>query len=43
VGRFGRTDLLPIRVEGGEVPAPTSEVEAAAAAIGQGRVEASPC
>jgi hypothetical protein len=39
---FGRPDLLPIRVEGGEVPEAASEVEAAAAAIGQGRVEASP-
>ena len=39
---FGRTDLLPIAVEGGEVPEPASDVEAAAAAIGQGRVEASP-
>jgi cell division protein FtsI/penicillin-binding protein 2 len=39
---FGRTDLLPIAVEGGEVPEPAGEVEAAAAAIGQGRVEASP-
>lgn len=39
---FGRTDLLPIAVEGGEYPDPTSEVDAAAAAIGQGRVEASP-
>jgi cell division protein FtsI/penicillin-binding protein 2 len=39
---FGRSDLLPIRAEGGEVPPPASDVEAAAAAIGQGRVEASP-
>ena len=39
---FGRPDLLPIAAEGGEVPEPASEVEAAAAAIGQGRVEASP-
>jgi type II secretory pathway pseudopilin PulG len=39
---FGRPDLLPIRVEGGEFPEPQSDVEAAAAAIGQGRVEASP-
>lgn len=39
---FGRPDLLPIRAEGGEVPDPTSEVDAAASAIGQGRVEASP-
>ena len=39
---FGREDLLPIRAEGGQFPEPTSEVEAAAAAIGQGRVEASP-
>lgn len=39
---FGRTELLPIRAEGGEFPPPSSEVDAAAAAIGQGRVEASP-
>jgi hypothetical protein len=39
---YGRDDLLPIAVEGGQVPAPASETEAAAAAIGQGRVEASP-
>ena len=39
---FGRTDLLPIAVEGGDVPEPQSDTEAAAAAIGQGRVEASP-
>jgi hypothetical protein len=39
---FGREDLLPIKVEGGQFPAPESDVEAAAGAIGQGRVEASP-
>lgn len=39
---FGRPDLLPIRAEGGEFPEPVSPVEAAAAALGQGRVEASP-
>lgn len=39
---FGRTDLLPIRAEGGTVPPPASPVEAAADAIGQGRVQASP-
>ena len=39
---FGREDLLPIKVEGGQVPEAESDVEAAAGAIGQGRVEASP-
>lgn len=39
---FGRTDLLPVRVESGSVPMPVGPEEAAAAAIGQGRVEASP-
>lgn len=39
---FDRADLLPLRAEGGQFPAPTSDVEAAAAALGQGRVEASP-
>ncbi|MCA1719831.1 MAG: penicillin-binding protein [Actinobacteria bacterium] len=39
---FARPDLLPIRAEGGEVPEPASAAEAAADAIGQGPVEASP-
>lgn len=39
---FGRDDLLPIAAEGGTVPDPQGATEAAAAAIGQGRVEASP-
>lgn len=39
---FGRTDLLPITTQGGTVPPPASPVEAAADAIGQGRVQASP-
>jgi hypothetical protein len=39
---FGQQDLLPIAGVGGEVPEPTSPQEAAADAIGQGRVGASP-
>lgn len=39
---FGRTDLLPIRTDGGTIPPPSSPVEAAADAIGQGKVEVSP-
>lgn len=39
---FGRTDLLPFGAEGGSALEPAGPVEAAADAIGQGRVEASP-
>lgn len=39
---FGREDLLPIAVEGGSVPPPTSPAAAAEAVIGQGTVQASP-
>jgi cell division protein FtsI/penicillin-binding protein 2 len=39
---FDRQDLLPIKAQGGTVPAPSSDVDAAASVIGQGRVEASP-
>lgn len=39
---FGLPELLPIRVEGGRFPPPTSPAAAAEAVIGQGAVEASP-
>lgn len=39
---FGRKDLLPFGTQGGTAPPAASPVEAAADAIGQGKVQASP-